>query len=73
MKKQSTTLSDGEKLHLQTLLLNSLDQAILAVDLKGRIVFWNAFAEGLYGWTEEEVRNRNIERGFFSPSFDGNG
>ena len=66
MKKQSTTLSDGEKLHLQTLLLNSLDQAILAVDLKGRIVFWNQFAEGLYGWTEAEVRNRDIDEVFQS-------
>ena len=54
------TLSTDEKLHLQAQLLNSVEQAILAVDLKGRIIFWNQFAESLYGWSEDEVNGRNI-------------
>ena len=36
-----------------------MDQAILAVDLTGRIVFWNRFAETLYGWPINEVQGRN--------------
>jgi len=67
MKRLSLSLSDEEKLHLQTQLLDSLDQAILAVDLKGRIVFWNQFSESLFGWTEKEVRNRNISDVFSIP------
>lgn len=53
-------LSTDEKLHLQAQLLNSVEQAILAVDLKGRIVFWNQFAESLYGWREDEVLGCDI-------------
>jgi PAS domain S-box-containing protein len=57
---QPETLSteDNPRLHAQ--LLNAVDQAILAVDLKGVIVFWNHFAELLFGWTKEEAQGRNI-------------
>jgi PAS domain S-box-containing protein len=64
MTHLSETLSKEEKLHLQTELLNSLGQAILVVDLKGRIVYWNQFAEVLFGWNEAEVQNRNIDEVF---------
>ena len=67
MKQLSGTLSNEEKLHLQTELLNSLDQAILAVDMKGHIVFWNQFAEDLFGWKEAEVQNRHINEVFSTP------
>ena len=67
MKHLSDTISNQEKLHLQTELLNSLDQAILVLDLEGCIVFWNQFAEGLFGWTAAEVQNRNINEVFSTP------
>ena len=53
-------LSAEEKLFLQAHLLNAVEQAVLAVDLTSRIVFWNRFAEMLYGWTEAEVKGRLI-------------
>ena len=44
-----------------------MEQAVLAVDLTGRIVFWNRFAETLYGWTAEEVQGRNIGEVLAAP------
>jgi PAS domain S-box-containing protein len=41
-------------------LLSSLGHAVIATDLDGRIVHWNAAAEGLYGWTAEEILGRDI-------------
>jgi PAS domain S-box-containing protein len=52
--------SNEEQIRLQAQLLNAVEQAILAVDLTGRIIYWNRFAETLYGWTFNEVRGRNI-------------
>ena len=60
MQPQPVILSADEKLRLQAQLLNGVEQAILAVDLKGRIVFWNRSAETLYGWSVDEVQGRNI-------------
>ena len=67
MKLQLVPLSAEEKLRLQAQLLNAVEQAILAVDLTGRIVFWNRFAATLYGWTVEEVQGRNIVEVLASP------
>ena len=59
--------SDEEQLRLQAQLLNAVEQAILAVDLTGRIIFWNRFAETLYGWTEDEAQGRNIVEVLAAP------
>ena len=67
MQLQPVTLSADEKLRLQAQLLNAVEQAILAVDLTGRIVFWNRSAETLYGWTVEEVQGRNIAEVLAAP------
>ncbi|CAG0932601.1 two-component system, NarL family, sensor histidine kinase ComP [Thermoflexales bacterium] len=56
-----------EQIRLHTQLLNAVEQAILAVDLTGRIIFWNRFAERLYGWTEDEVHGRNIVEVLAAP------
>ena len=45
---------------MQAQLLNAVEQAVLAVDLTGRIIFWNRSAERLYGWTEGEAQGRDI-------------
>jgi PAS domain S-box-containing protein len=60
MQIQPVPLSSEGKLHLHAQLLNAVEQAILAVDLTGRIVFWNRFSETLYGWTADEVQGRDI-------------
>ncbi len=41
-------------------LLDFLGHAVIATDLGGSIVRWNAAAERLYGWTAEEILGRNI-------------
>jgi PAS domain S-box-containing protein len=59
--------SNEEQVRLHAQLLNAVEQAILAVDLTGRIIFWNRFAERLYGWTEDEVQDRNIAEVLAAP------
>ena len=60
MQIQPVTLSAEEKLLLQARLLDAAEQAILVIDLTGRIVYWNRFAETFYGWTAVEAQGRNI-------------
>ncbi|NEQ42682.1 MAG: PAS domain S-box protein [Leptolyngbya sp. SIOISBB] len=45
---------------LQTLLLNAINQAVIATDTEGRIRFWNRAAENLYGWSQHEVLGKAI-------------
>jgi PAS domain S-box-containing protein len=45
---------------LESTLLNTVEQAVIATDLEGRIIFWNRFAERLYGWRDDEVLGQNI-------------
>lgn len=45
---------------LHTHLLASVEQAVIATDLKGIIIYWNPFAERLYGWSSDEVLGRSI-------------
>ena len=49
-----------DRVRYQAQLLDSVDQAIIAVDLDRRIIFWNRFAENLYGWTAEEATGQII-------------
>src|SRR5687768_12246949 len=43
---------------LESHLLERVDAAVMAVDLQGRIVFANRYAETLYGWSREETIGR---------------
>jgi len=45
---------------LQTLLLDAVNQAVIATDLEGRIQFWNRAAETLYGWTHSEALGKSV-------------
>jgi diguanylate cyclase (GGDEF)-like protein/PAS domain S-box-containing protein len=53
------TLAERQ-LRLHEHLLASVEQAVIATDLAGSIVFWNPYAERLYGWSAAEVLGRNI-------------
>jgi PAS domain S-box-containing protein len=44
----------------QTMIFENLKAAIMATDCAGSIVYWNPFAEVLYGWQPEEVLGRDI-------------
>jgi PAS domain-containing protein len=51
-----------ERLRFQATLLDAVGavgQAVIAVDLEGRITYWNRAAEALYGWSEREALDRN--------------
>ncbi len=41
-------------------LLDQVRSAVVATDLSGKIIYWNAFAVTLYQWAPEEVIGRNI-------------
>ena len=50
-----------EQLHFQSSLLTAVAQAVIVTGPDGRIIYWNAAAEALYGWTRDEVMGRQIE------------
>lgn len=43
-------------------MLDSSGEAIIATDLAGKIIFWNSYAERLYGWRSDEVLGQNVVR-----------
>jgi PAS domain S-box-containing protein len=58
MADTSTALGTAGLVGLESHLLERVDAAVLAVDLQGRILFANRFAETLYGWSREETIGR---------------
>ena len=60
-----TELKNAEELVIKneqrnTLILNSSLDAVLMIDQKGAITFWNPQAEAIFGWKSEEVVGLNI-------------
>jgi PAS domain S-box-containing protein len=49
-----------EEIRFQAHLLDAVEQAVIATDLEGTIIYWNSFAEGLFGWSAAEALNANI-------------
>ena len=49
-----------EQLREQADLLDHARDAILVLDVGGRILFWNRGAEEIYGWAAGEVRGRDV-------------
>lgn len=49
-----------EEIHFRARLLNTVEQGVIATNLEGTIIYWNAFAEQLYGWTAAEALGANI-------------
>ncbi len=45
---------------LEARLLDAVQQAVVATDIEGKVTFWNAFAERLFGWTAAEALGRSI-------------
>ena len=40
-------------------MLDAIAQAVVALDLTGCVIYWNAAAETCYGWTADEALGRN--------------
>jgi PAS domain S-box-containing protein len=49
-----------QHIRFQARLLDAVEQAVIATDLQGNIIYWNRFAEVLYGWQSDEVLGRSI-------------
>ena len=49
-----------EQVRFQARLLDAVHEAVIATDLAGKVLYWNRFAEGLYGWKAEEAVGRQI-------------
>ncbi len=47
-------------IRFQAHLLDTVEQAVIASDLDGRIIYWNRFAEKLYGWSAAQAVGRNL-------------
>jgi diguanylate cyclase (GGDEF)-like protein/PAS domain S-box-containing protein len=58
-----------ERLRFQAQLLDAVDQAIVAIDLEGRVLYWNRGAERLYGWSEQHVIGRSLREFLISEDF----
>ncbi len=52
----------------QAHLLDTVEQSVIATDLDGIVIYWNQFAQKLYGWTAEETAGRSI-MAFTTPEF----
>ena len=50
-----------EEIRFQAHLLDTVEQAVIATDIEGRIVYWNRFAETLYGWSAAEVAGQLVQ------------
>ncbi len=49
---------DGVSFEAQ--LLDVVQQAVIVTDVEGRVIFWNAFAETLFGWPRDEALGKSI-------------
>lgn len=59
-----------EYMQFQASLLSIVRNSVVALDPAGRIVYWNVFAETMYGWTASEVKSMNIgDVPVFGPEF----
>ena len=62
--KIARDISDREmrdkQIRFQASLLDAVEEAVIATDLEGTILYWNLFAEELYGWTPAETLGANV-------------
>ncbi len=51
----------AEMLHFQASLLEQVQDAIVATDWEGKVVYWNRAAEALYGWLASDAVGREFD------------
>ena len=49
-----------ESIRFQAQLLNSVEQSVIATDLEGKVIYWNRFAERMFGFPTKEAIGRRI-------------
>jgi diguanylate cyclase (GGDEF)-like protein/PAS domain S-box-containing protein len=50
----------GEATGLPARMLDQLGRAVVGADIEFRVVYWNRAAEQMFGWSSEEVLDRNV-------------
>jgi two-component system, chemotaxis family, CheB/CheR fusion protein len=60
-KRAQAALLEHETLRRMAAVVRDARDAITVQDLNGRILAWNRCAEALYGWSEAEALNMNVE------------
>lgn len=66
-KEMEVALRDkSERLFEQAEMLNQAHDSIVLTDLEGRILFWSAGAERLYGWSADEMIG-HVQDDFCTP------
>lgn len=59
-----------EILNFQKHLLANVKDAIAAYDRNKRVIYWNEAAEKIYGWTEQEMLGRPVDKIFHIDTTD---
>ncbi len=57
-KKAEIAIRQSEE--IRRLVMNAALDAIICIDINGAITVWNAQAEKMFGWTEEEVKGKDV-------------
>ncbi len=69
----SVDIGDKKKVEeqniFQALLLDMVEQSIIATDVSGNITYWNKYAEKLYGWSSHEVVGKYIMDVLMRPEY----
>jgi PAS domain S-box-containing protein len=53
-------LEAEQKLRFQAQLLGAVGEAVIALDVDGRVLYWNRAAEEMYGWSAGEAMGRKL-------------
>ena len=56
-----------QEVRFQARLLDTVGQAAIVTDRDGEIIYWNRFAETLYGWQKQEALGRNFAQLVVAP------
>ncbi|WP_229262250.1 hybrid sensor histidine kinase/response regulator [Duganella guangzhouensis] len=65
---RSMQMARDSQANLQTIVDTALD-AVVRMDLEGRIVGWNRQAEAIFGWKREEALGLELDRTIIPPRF----
>jgi PAS domain S-box-containing protein len=66
-RERTAQRADRDGLQFHSRLLEAVQQAVVATNPRGHIVYWNRGAEQLYGWSAEEVLGRNAADVIVAP------
>ncbi|HEY6802745.1 MAG TPA: PAS domain S-box protein [Pyrinomonadaceae bacterium] len=59
-KRKTTEQAIEESVRFQAHLLDTVEQAVIATNLDGIVIYWNQFAQLLYGWSSIEAIGHHV-------------